>query len=209
MKIVAIADTHMCHADLKMPKGDMLLVAGDCLGYGTIEEAIEFNKWLGTLDYKHKIIVPGNHDRCAQADPEGFKKIITNGKVLIHEPITIDGTRIFGMPWTPAFGYWAFMYPRGSFDGRKLMLDIPLDTQILITHGPAYGTDLGITRDGEDAGCPLLRERLGLMKDLRIHVHGHIHRGYGYTQLDKINCYNVTVVNECYDPVYDPTEIGY
>ncbi len=45
MKIVAIADTHMCHADLKMPKGDMLLVAGDCLGYGTIEEAIEFNKY--------------------------------------------------------------------------------------------------------------------------------------------------------------------
>ncbi len=41
MNIVAIADTHGFHHQVKCPAGDVLLVAGDICSFGTLEEVKE------------------------------------------------------------------------------------------------------------------------------------------------------------------------
>jgi Icc-related predicted phosphoesterase len=54
--------------------------------------------------------------------------------------------------------------------------------QILITHTPPYGV-LDLTRRGINAGCESLLERMVKLKDLRLHVFGHIHEAAGHTTL--------------------------
>ena len=39
--VVAISDTHMCHRDLKLPEGDILVHTGDFTNAGSIEEVEE------------------------------------------------------------------------------------------------------------------------------------------------------------------------
>ena len=209
MKIIAISDTHMMHHKLKMPKGDVLVVAGDVLNHGTEREALMFNDWLGTLKYKHKIVVPSNHDIYAEIDPVGFKMALSNAKVLMHEGLIVEGVKIFGMPWTPTFGCWAFMYDRHSDFSKQLINKIPSDADILVSHGPAYGNGLGETIRGDDAGCQQLSDRMRDMKKLKAHICGHIHHGRGIVEMGSIKCYNATVVDEQYRVVYEPMVIKY
>ncbi|CEL09728.1 hypothetical protein ASPCAL12859 [Aspergillus calidoustus] len=82
--------------------------------------------------------------------------------------------KIFGSPYTPKHGNWAFQYPRtrtGIWDETG----IPEDTDILITHGPPKGhLDLGFM------GCAGLRSVLwGMERKPLLHVFGHVHGGYG------------------------------
>jgi 3',5'-cyclic AMP phosphodiesterase CpdA len=39
-----------------------LVHSGDFTLRGTEKEIKDFNEWLGTLKFKHKIIIAGNHD---------------------------------------------------------------------------------------------------------------------------------------------------
>ena len=62
LRLVLISDTHMQHRKLVMPKGDVLIHAGDFTNKGRVKDIKEFDSWLGELDYAHKIVVFGNHD---------------------------------------------------------------------------------------------------------------------------------------------------
>uniref|UniRef100_A0A6T9YJL5 Calcineurin-like phosphoesterase domain-containing protein n=1 Tax=Bigelowiella natans TaxID=227086 RepID=A0A6T9YJL5_BIGNA len=62
VRFVCISDTHNDHKRIKVPDGDVLLHAGDFTKFGTEKEIFEFNRWLGTLPHRHKIVVSGNHD---------------------------------------------------------------------------------------------------------------------------------------------------
>ena len=62
MRVVLIFDTHMQHRKLVMPKGDLLIHAGDLTNKGRAKDIKDFDDWLGGLDYRHKIVVFGNHD---------------------------------------------------------------------------------------------------------------------------------------------------
>ena len=62
LRVVLISDTHMQHRKLVMPKGDLLIHAGDFTNKGRKKDIKDFDDWLGSLDYKHKIVVFGNHD---------------------------------------------------------------------------------------------------------------------------------------------------
>jgi hypothetical protein len=46
--------THMHHRKLIMPKGDFT-------NQGRVKDIKDFDEWLGELDYRHKIVVFGNH----------------------------------------------------------------------------------------------------------------------------------------------------
>ena len=63
VRIVLISDTHNKHEKLEMPEGDLLIHAGDFTNTGTEQEIREFDMWLASLDFQHKILVPGNHDK--------------------------------------------------------------------------------------------------------------------------------------------------
>ncbi|KIM84996.1 hypothetical protein PILCRDRAFT_66965 [Piloderma croceum F 1598] len=83
---------------------------------------------------------------------------------------------VYGSPWQPYFGNWAFNYRSG--EAQALVANIP-EVDILITHGPPRGI-LDLTIDHSRAGCPALLRHLGRMANPpRLHVFGHIHEARG------------------------------
>ncbi|KAJ2969454.1 hypothetical protein NUW58_g9987 [Xylaria curta] len=106
---------------------------------------------------------------------EDCKALLTESKsltYLLHESRNIrltspSGPRttfsVFGSPYSPVWGgAWAFQYTRQDVDdlaAKSLWEKIPLDTDILITHGPAR-THCDESRTRETAGCEILRQAL-------------------------------------------------
>jgi hypothetical protein len=87
---------------------------------------------------------------------------------------------VFGSPYSAAWGgAWAFQYPRddGGIAAKALWDQIPLDTDILITHGPAH-THCDEARMREPAGCEVLRQALWRVRP-RLALCGHIHEARG------------------------------
>jgi predicted phosphodiesterase len=65
MKIVLMSDTHGLHERMvhPLPKGDVLIHAGDCTNIGTENDISEFVSWFQNLKgFDSKIFIPGNHD---------------------------------------------------------------------------------------------------------------------------------------------------
>jgi len=84
MKIVCMSDSHGEHNKIRdIPDGDVLIYAGDMSEIGEIETIGSFNKWLGELPHRHKIVIAGNHD-WSFANEQRFlaKEMITNATYL-------------------------------------------------------------------------------------------------------------------------------
>ena len=62
MKLVLISDTHGQHHNLSLPKGDVLIHAGDISQRGLHTEVTDFLDWFSSQEYKYKIFIAGNHD---------------------------------------------------------------------------------------------------------------------------------------------------
>jgi len=90
--------------------------------------------------------------------------------------VIIEGVKFYGSPWQPRFFDWAFNLDRGEEIKKKWDL-IPMDTDVLITHGPPYGI-LDLTHEGEKVGCEELMKAV-LRVQPKIHIFGHIHEAYG------------------------------
>jgi Icc-related predicted phosphoesterase len=206
MKIICFSDTHKLHDQIEeMPEGDVLLFAGDMCGRGGIKSIGRFNKWLGTLNYKYKIVVAGNHDMCLE-DPSLrnlAKDMITNAVYLEDEEIIIDGIKFYGSPWQPEFLNWAFNLPRGPKLREKWAL-IPNDTNVLITHGPPHGIMDFAIYDKINVGCQDLADRIQELSELKAHVFGHIHGDYGVVEMDGVTYVNASICTEEYKPTNKP-----
>jgi len=201
MKIVTISDTHSMHRSLNMPDGDVLIHAGDFSAHGTLDDAFEFNDWLGTLDYEHKLIIAGNHELCFEKKPEEAEKLITNAVYLKDSSIVIDGMKFYGAPWQPTFYNWAFNLERGAELKEKWDL-IDADTDVLITHGPPYGY-LDVTMEHKHVGCEELIKAVHRVRP-RLHVFGHIHCGYGMDKVGSTRLINACICTERYEPSNQP-----
>jgi len=101
--------------------------------------------------------------------------------------VTVAGIKFYGSPWQPWFYDWAFNLKRRTEIRAKWDL-IPLDTEVLITHGPPYGI-LDRTTRGERVGCEELLEAIKQIRP-RLHVFGHIHEAYGIRSNDDISYIN-------------------
>ncbi len=117
----------------------------------------------------------------------------------------VAGLRIWGSPWQPEFGRWAFNLKRRGARLREAWSKIPLDTDILITHGPPYGV-LDQLVDGERVGCELLAERLQVVHP-RLHVFGHIHWAYRQMHLNGTSFVNASTCDEEHRPLNPPVVI--
>ena len=62
VRFVFISDTHTKHHNLTLPRGDVLIHTGDFTMQGRKEEIKSFSDWLGRIDFKHKIVISGNHE---------------------------------------------------------------------------------------------------------------------------------------------------
>jgi Icc-related predicted phosphoesterase len=79
---------------------------------------------------------------------------------------------------------------------------IPVGTDVLITHGPAFGLH-DIVVNGTNTGCKDLLQRIIEVKP-KVHVCGHIHEGYGSIKKGETRFINASVLNESYELVNKP-----
>ena len=223
MRITVISDTHTRHGLIPMedlPGGDLLLHAGDIMNSGYNKNDIhDFCTWFHSLDqYQDKVFIAGNHDRMFQNHPEDVKgwldkfplinylqdqelALYFDGPNGYH---TEDNIRIYGSPWQPEFYSWAFNLPKNGIELAGKWEAIPDNTDILITHGPAFGTlDTVAGRPWDNLGCELLAERIERLRP-KIHVCGHIHSGYGYEFKDGTHFFNAAVLDERYEYTQKP-----
>ena len=110
--------------------------------------------------------------------------------------------RIWGSPQQPRFLDWAFNVDRGPAI-REYWDMIPLETDILITHGPPFGTLDKIAPSGEHLGCEELAIAAQRVRP-KLHVFGHIHSGHGTCERDGIQCVNAAILDENYRIAYSP-----
>ena len=203
-RITIISDTHTKHkeCELHLPGGDILIHSGDFMNTGEYwNEASSFLEWFNNLDqYTHKIFIAGNHDRIFENEASDALRLVEeypNIKYLQDSELTINGLKIWGSPWQPEFHNWAFNLPRNGDVLRRTWNQIPMDIDILITHGPAFG-HLDISGYGEtNVGCELLRERIDKIKPL-IHTFGHIHGSAGYKFDGNTHYFNASILGERY-----------
>ena len=187
MRIVCISDTHGSHRRLAVPPGDLLIHAGDVTVNGYLDELDDFNDWLGSLPHGNKLLIAGNHDFCFQEQASRARARITNAHYLEDDSAIVAGVKIYGSPWQPYFGGWAFNLRRGELLAA-VWAKIPEDTDILVTHSPPEGI-LDRNRSGEPCGCRDLLNRVREVRP-RLHVFGHIHEAAG-----QIHAAGTTFVN--------------
>ncbi|KAM4064347.1 calcineurin-like phosphoesterase [Hirsutella rhossiliensis] len=203
-RIVCIADTHNC--TVKLPKGHVLIHAGDLTNQGSYSELSKAIKWLEAADFEAKIVVAGNHDITLDSafyaehglrfhnkdlqSPAACLSLLTSSPsitYLDHDSATIRlkspaGPRteftIFGSPYSPCSGLWAFSY--GDAAGLPQLWDsIPQETDIVVTHTPPRThCDRTATDGGRAAGCEALRRALWRVRP-RLAICGHVHDGRG------------------------------
>ena len=179
MKLTFISDTHSKHSNLSCGSGDILIHCGDFTVDGSLRAAENFAEYIAKQDFKHKVVIAGNHDICFEDERRGeAERLLTcRGITYLNDSgIEIEGLKFWGSPIQPEFFDWAFNRKRGSEINEHWKL-IPSDTDVLLTHGPAFGI-LDRCHDGRLVGCEDLLSVVETIKP-KIHAFGHIHESYG------------------------------
>ena len=206
-RLVFISDTHTHHEDItdklkeihEMDPTSILVHSGDISYRGRPWEVERFVKWYSDLPFTNKIFIAGNHDFLFETDSSLAKDILNDlGKDLIYlqdSGTEIQGLTFWGSPVTPWFHDWAF----NRLSDIKNHWDlIPEDTNVLITHGPPKGI-LDLTRTRLNVGCPILLEKIKDLKNLKVHVFGHIHEANGLLEIDGVTYINASTLNLYYE----------
>ena len=219
-RFVCVSDTHNAipGGAFKLPKGDVLLHAGDMTNQGSYSELRKTLNWLEEADFETKVIIageppapstnhladrPGNHDITLDSDfyalhgstfhnqipedPSKCQQLLENSPSILwlkHGSAVVNlqsptGPRttfkIFGSPYSPAWGTWAFAY--GADEATNIWDGIPDDADIVMTHTPPMHHRDG-ANDHKPVGCPALREALQRIQPQLV-VCGHIHSARG------------------------------
>jgi len=213
-KITIISDTHGKHEHLtstrmgnSLGSGDILIHCGDISNVGKTHEIKDFLDWFSNTPFTHKIFIAGNHDfgfeHVDYIAPDYIEKGVT---YLFDSSVEIDGIKFYGSPWQPEFYNWAFNLPRGEKLAEK-WVKIPGDTDILITHGPAYRM-LDHTINGQMVGDEDLFNRILEVKP-KLHCCGHIHWAYGQKSFNDTEFINAAVLNERYEHENKPVKLTF
>ncbi|EER45033.1 serine/threonine protein phosphatase [Histoplasma capsulatum var. duboisii H88] len=215
-RIVCISDTHGYgppDGAFKLPKGDVLVHAGDLSNQGTLSELRKTAEWIERADFEVKIghanmisnMSEGNHDITLDGNfykrhwqsfhnqrresADDCQALFTKSSIvyLNHESAVIRLSnpggpqsifKIFGSPYTPYCGKWAFSYT--SEEACGIWDKIPLDTDIVLTHTPPRSHCDENRHDS--LGCEHLRQALWRVRP-RLAICGHVHEGRGYDRV--------------------------
>ncbi len=213
MKILALSDTHSRHNDIYLSSYtniDLIVFAGDWTGSvrGEKENTKDFLRWFSNLSSTYKILIAGNHELKVEDDPEYLLEALTPYPNIIYlqdTSIVIEGIKFHGSPYANNFYDWAFMTEENELS--KIWDKIPENTQVLITHGPAYGHLDTVVRNNTSVGSKTLTNRKKHLTDLKLHICGHIHEASGILEVDNHTVINASQLNEHYKLVNKPIEI--
>jgi len=218
MKIVLISDTHGMHNSMlhSLPKGDMLIHAGDVTNVGSQAGTRQFVEWFQNLKgFGTKIFVAGNHDWSFYRKPAWLKEIINDenltqsdcyyledSEMTITDPEFSRPIKFYGSPWVPPFMNWAFNVPRNLL--YKYWERIPLDTDVLITHCTPQGIRDWAKYSNENVGCSSLRFYVEEKIKPSLHVFGDIHESYGAMVVNDILFVNASTATLDYEMTNKP-----
>ncbi|ROV93128.1 hypothetical protein VSDG_07340 [Cytospora chrysosperma] len=178
-------------------------------------------QWIEKADFEAKIVIAGNHDvtldktfyaefgtyfhNQTPQSPEACINLLNSSSTITyldHSSATIIMDKhpslrtrftVFGSPYSPKIGMWAFGYDRTHPDGptetepgtasgiltaESLWSEIPLDTDIVVTHTPPYTHCDESTSKRRAFGCEDLRRALWRVRP-KLAVCGHVHEGRG------------------------------
>lgn len=206
-KILFLSDSHTFHHEIPkdwLVEADAICHSGDVSLKGTEKEIKDFLEWYSGLNYKYKIMICGNHDWLFETNPGLVKNIMPDNIIYLQDSgVEIEGIKFWGSPVQPWFNNWAFNRNRGENIKKHWDL-IPLDTNILLTHGPLHGI-LDMTLEGDLTGCKDLLNKVGELKKLKVFSCGHIHEARGaYEFADGMLCINCSIVNRSYYVINRP-----
>ena len=196
MKILHLSDTHGCHRRLRgMPDADVLIHSGDFTMNGSEPEAIDFMNWFCDLSYPHKIFICGNHEDCLYgAKIDGLDP---NVYYLCNTGVEIAGIKFYGVP----------MFTGDCVTDRQSRnyANIPHDTDILITHSPAYGIlDFD---DNINYGSEEILDKISTLH-LKAHLFGHIHAQHGVREQNGIIFSNGAIMTADYSNLNTPNVLS-
>lgn len=186
MKIVHISDTHGYHRQLReLPNADLIVHLGDFTMGGTELEAIDFMNWFCGLPYAHKIFISGNHDDCLYG--AHINGLDHNVNYLCNSGVDINGVKFYGVPM--------FMGDCVTDRQQHNIERIPADTDVLITHNPAYGIlDFD---ENINYGDELLLTKVIEIQP-KLHMFGHIHAQHGIVKDHGITFSNGAIMDSSY-----------
>lgn len=215
LKIVCISDTHEKHRFLNIPEGDVLVHTGDFTFRGDFYAIKDFADWMQSLNFKHKICIAGNHELTLDPNfsTNGSQRpimlnLLKNAGItyLQDSGIEIEGLHFWGAPYTPKVLNWAFTEERGNKIAKKWN-KIPAKTNVLLTHCPPYGildlVEINLHKDVIHQGCEQLVKKIMSLRQLKLHVFGHLHFNYGTEIINDTTFVNAASCNEQYEP-YNP-----
>ncbi len=190
LKTWVISDTHNKHMFLNIPDVDMVIHAGDFGGQRNPSmnknEVLNFLEWYKSLTHiKYKLLCAGNHDTSIEAGLVKRSDIHESITYLEHESTIIEGLKIWMSPYTPSFGVgWAYNVPRNRLE--QYWKDIPLDSDIIVTHGMPKGILDLAHYDMQFTGCKSLLNKVMEIQP-QLYIGGHIHEEGG-RMLQIANC---------------------
>ena len=201
MKILVISDTHFYHDRIIIEEEvDTIIHCGDftsSIRYNE-DETLYFLDWFSSLKIKNKILIAGNHEaflyklHLEKEIHTFFKEKYPNITYLEDSSVVIDGIKFYGSPWTIEYCNWYFMCKNEEVLAKKFK-NIDLDTNVLITHSPAYKKlDYAINRN---VGSIALEKQIKKLLNLKLHTHGHTHESYGILKNDKYTTINAAFIN--------------
>lgn len=210
MRLILISDTHNQCKGLAVPEGDVLIHAGDGTEIGDFRGVAAFLAWMDRQPHPRKVIIAGNHDWMFQRDPGLAEMLLRDSypeiTYLQDSGCEIDGLKFWGSPWQPQFMNWAFNLPRKGEQLRQKWSLIPVDTDVLITHGPPCGLLDQVEGTNEHLGCEELAMRLAAVRP-KLHIFGHIHTGYGVKEQKGTLFVNASILNEGYKIAHRPVVV--
>jgi predicted phosphohydrolase len=196
MHIVHISDTHNLHQELQnLPPVDIIIHSGDISMAGTGKEVMDFINWFTVLDYKYRIFIAGNHDYCLDGKQQDVIQsfLPDNCHYLYNSGVTIGDVNFWGVPF--------FFSDEVSGSYKQSIVQIPKETNVLITHRPPFGI---LDRANTITyGCPDLLQKI-LEINPRYHLFGHIHDAYGIQKTGDTTFVNAALVDEEYRLLHKP-----
>lgn len=191
MKIVAVSDLHSnkdLYWELWKKSGDILIIAGDLTHLGREFEMTSALDQIQTMNFKHKIIVFGNHEK--EANYDYYKQKYPDLIFLNNETTEVEGLKIYGSPYCKRFLSWGYPY-----DTQEECIDktIPKENiDIIVCHEPPSHKNLSYVNKDLDIGNNELRKYLEDIKNKILVISGHVHEKSGCSAyIGKANCYNV------------------
>jgi Icc-related predicted phosphoesterase len=145
--------------------------------YSNEPEVRKFIDWYEQISIPNKIFIPGNHDTSIERGLVRASDFISRGiHILNHDWMDVNGIKIFGSPYTPTYGQWAFMKSRETIN--RVWEQIPEGMDIIAVHGPCKGI-LDLSRDRQNVlefcGDGALRKHVLNRVKPKYFLSGHIH----------------------------------